>query len=79
MKQFITSDVNLACLLAFMGYRFKLKSDPTGYQFLFEDSDITTSGILDDYENGVQVADAKGLLEMKDTFTEEMRPNRRTK
>jgi hypothetical protein len=75
-KQFITRNVNLAVLLAFMGYRFKLLSDPLGVQFAFEDpGDIDQA--VNDYEEGVQVADAKGLLEMKDTFIEEMRPNRK--
>jgi hypothetical protein len=66
-KQFLTTDANLTCLLAFMRYKFKLLSDPTGTQFAFVDpGDIEEA--VKDYENGVQVADAKGLLEMKDTF-----------
>jgi hypothetical protein len=63
--QFITSDLKLATVLAFAGYKMiRTVVDPTGKQFLFENpGDIDL--LVADYENNMQgVSDAKGLLEI---------------
>jgi hypothetical protein len=71
-QQYLTTDTNLACLLAFMRYKFKFIKDPMGTTFAFSDpGDIKDA--VKDFNNHAQVAEAKGLLEMRDTFADEMK------
>jgi len=73
--QVIVSDLRLACVLAFAGYRFKTTSDPLGRQFIFENPEDFANpegieGLIREYENGVlPVSDARGLLEI---FSEQL-------
>jgi hypothetical protein len=63
--QFITTDLKLATVLAFVGYKLtRTVVDPQGKQYLFSDpGDI--KDLVADYENNIQgVSDAKGLLEI---------------
>ncbi len=71
-RQKIVTDVRLAALLSHMRYQFRAVKDPIGTQFLFSDpGDIDEA--IQDYENGAQVASAKDLLLMYDTFLDEMK------
>ena len=64
--------MRLAALLSHMGYRFRVVRDPLGTQFLFADpGDIGDA--IEAYERGDQVASAKDLLLMYDTFLVEMK------
>lgn len=63
--QFFTSDLKLACVLAFAGYKLtRTLSDIQGKQYLFENpGDIDL--LVADYANNIQgVSDAKSLLEI---------------
>ena len=75
-KQFLTTDINVAALLAFLGYSYKLLSDPLGVTFTFKDPGDVEQAVQE-YEKGVQVADAKKLLETRSRLEEDMKPNRR--
>lgn len=57
--------VRLAALLSFMGYTFRF--DSAAQSFLFRDPGDIDEGIQS-YENGLQVATAKMLLEVHDEF-----------
>jgi hypothetical protein len=76
-KQFLTTDVNVACLLAFMGYSYKLLSDPLGVTFAFVDPGDLMQAVHD-FHAHIQVADAKKLLEVRSRLDEDIKPNRRT-
>jgi hypothetical protein len=61
-KQQVVTDVRLAAVLSYMGYAVTAKSDPLGTQYLVVDPGDLQDAIYS-YEAGIQIADAKSLLE----------------
>ena len=84
-KQYLCTDLRLACTLAYAGYRLlRTIDDPLGKTYVFEDPRDTENsggiaGIVEQYEHGIlAISDARGLLELFQEQLAAQKPQRPT-